>query len=98
MRDVPQDRGWSGNFIDTLKQVPAEYVLYLQEDYFLKTRVDTEKVSSALDFIRKEAGAYLRLYPVPDRTNVTRTSRRSARSAATPLTGTVSKLRFGGRT
>ncbi|MGO8733207.1 MAG: hypothetical protein ACLQVM_10480 [Terriglobia bacterium] len=61
----PEDRGWSGNLIDTLKQVPAEYVLYLQEDYFLKTRVDTEKVSSALDFIRKEAGAYLRLYPCP---------------------------------
>jgi hypothetical protein len=63
----PVDLGWSGNLIGTLKQITEPYIIYFQEDYFLKAKVDTDQVRSALDFIRNENAAYLRLYrPYPD--------------------------------
>ncbi len=67
VRTVPfaKDLGWSGNLIGALKQIAEPYIIYFQEDYFLKARVDTDKVRSALEFVRKEQAAYLRLRPCP---------------------------------
>lgn len=41
---VGTDRGWASNFRRALAQVPHEYVLYLQDDYFLQAPVNTQRV------------------------------------------------------
>lgn len=61
----PKDLGWSGNLLGALKQIPQDYIIYFQEDYFLQAKVSAEKIISALEFIQKEKAAYLRLYPCP---------------------------------
>jgi hypothetical protein len=62
---IINDLGWSGNLIETLKSIPEEYIIYMQEDYFLKEKVDNEKVLSALKLMTETNAAYLRFYPCP---------------------------------
>src|SRR6056297_2308057 len=57
------DEGWSSNLIKALKSIDSEYIIYLQEDYFLKGKVKNEDIYQALDIIEKEKAAYLRLNP-----------------------------------
>lgn len=45
---------WSECFIRGLHQIREPYVLYLQEDYFLKQAVDDAYIAGALDAIRRD--------------------------------------------
>lgn len=38
---VGDDRGWASNFRYALEQIPQDYVLYLQDDYFIEEPVST---------------------------------------------------------
>jgi hypothetical protein len=42
---VGEDRGWSSNMQTALKQIAHPYVLYLQEDYFLVSPVQTAQLA-----------------------------------------------------
>ena len=42
---VGEDQGWSSNMRTALKQIPHPYVLYLQEDYFLLSQVQTAQLA-----------------------------------------------------
>lgn len=41
---VGDDRGWASNFRNALARIPHDYVLYLQDDYFIEQPVDTARV------------------------------------------------------
>lgn len=60
-----KDRGWADNMIAALQKVETEYVLYLQEDYWLSRPVDTSRLVEWLDVMRQRNWQYLRLNPCP---------------------------------
>lgn len=60
-----QDRKWSSNLKEALQSVTAPYVIYLQEDYFLNSKVDTAKIESLVAHVKKHQIACLRLFPSP---------------------------------
>lgn len=41
---VGPDQGWASNFLRTLERIPHQYVLYLQDDYFLDLPVQTARI------------------------------------------------------
>ncbi|GEM_PF-1582514 len=57
--------GWGRMMLDALSKVQSRYILYLQEDYLLRSRVDTKKLFDLLDIFENENAAYLRLLPWP---------------------------------
>jgi len=65
MINVDPDLGWSSNLMIALKKIPEKFIIYFQEDYFLRAKVDNEKVFSALDLAEKNNAACVRLFPCP---------------------------------
>ncbi len=45
---------WSECLVRGLRRVNKPYVLYLQEDYFLKRRVDDSQIAAALDLVSRD--------------------------------------------
>ena len=41
---VGADRGWASNFRYALRRIEQQYVLYLQDDYFIERPVDTQRI------------------------------------------------------
>lgn len=58
---IGKDRGWSGNTRWATDQLEAEFVLYLQDDYFLSSPVDEERIGELVSFLRGAEGRYLNL-------------------------------------
>ena len=68
---VGEDKGWASNLILALKEIDAEYILYLQEDYWLTRTVSTEKFLSQVSYCHNNGVDYLRLsYPYCDRNKI----------------------------
>lgn len=63
------DEGWSANLMQALRKIENDYIIYLQEDYFLKDNVDTASVTRMLKIVKEEMAVYLRL--IPDDRSVT---------------------------
>lgn len=62
---VGKDRNWAGNLLTVLKKINTKYFLYLQEDYFLRTPVDTAYILKLVEFAQQKRAGYLRLVPWP---------------------------------
>jgi hypothetical protein len=62
---VGTDRGWSDNIRTALESVETPFVLYLQEDYWLQSAVDTKRLEHFLALMEEHNGNYLRLIPCP---------------------------------
>jgi|WetSurMetagenome_2_1015567.scaffolds.fasta_scaffold13489_3 hypothetical protein len=62
---VDPDQGWSGNLLIALSRISARYIIYFQEDYFLRAKVDNKKIAEALALAEETDAAYLRLFPCP---------------------------------
>ena len=64
---VGLDQGWASNFLRTLERLPHDYVLYLQDDYFLDVPVQTARVlEDCIWAIEHDADALcFRGYPEP---------------------------------
>lgn len=62
---IPNDQGWGGNFIQAIKEIKADYIIYLQEDYFLKSKVNSGYIESILKFTADEGAVCMRLFPCP---------------------------------
>lgn len=58
---VGNDAGWGSNLLKALKVVDADYVLYLQDDYFLNKKVDSVTFKLHLDYCISHSVDYLRL-------------------------------------
>lgn len=68
---VGDDKGWASNLKVALREIESEYILYLQEDYWLVRTVDTDKFLSQIDYCEKNGVDYLRLnIPFSDNTNI----------------------------
>jgi hypothetical protein len=63
--NVVPDQGWSQNLITTIDKIQEKYIIYFQEDYFLRSPVDNEKIFAVLDLAEETSAAYLRLFPCP---------------------------------
>ena len=52
---VGPDLRWGWKLIAALRQIPHPYVIYMQEDYFLRAPVDEQQVADDLAFALREA-------------------------------------------
>ena len=62
---VGRDRGWSDNLRQVLGRIESDYLLYLQEDYFLTAPPDTDWLAAALAWMRAERIDLLCLRAMP---------------------------------
>jgi hypothetical protein len=62
---VGADKGWSANLLYALERVDTPYVIYAQEDYWLKEPVKVTNLHDYVAFLEQGAADYLRLYPAP---------------------------------
>lgn len=60
-----EDEGWATNTRRALEQLDQDYIIYTQEDYFLKKAVDNGRIRELLAYAQKREAGYLRLYPCP---------------------------------
>ncbi len=56
---------WSEETQLVLNQLPYNYIIYLQDDYFILKPVDQRMVDRLLEKIKQHNAAYLRLFPAP---------------------------------
>jgi hypothetical protein len=65
---VGPDRGWASNFRRTLERIPHDYVLYLQDDYFLNSAVETARIVAdcAWSIAHDADSLCFRGYPEPE--------------------------------
>lgn len=65
---VGLDMGWARNLLFALQQVDTPYVLYAQEDYWLKRRVIHTHIIDYVRLLETDRADYIRLFPVPQPT------------------------------
>lgn len=58
---VGDDKKFASNLKRSLEQIDAEYVVYLQEDYFLNQKVDNDAIKRHVDYCQTNGVDYLRL-------------------------------------
>ena len=56
---------WGEMLLHVLDRINTNYVLYLQEDYLLRSPVDEERIAHLIQLVAKLNAAYLRLLPWP---------------------------------
>ena len=60
--------GWGPNLAKALGFIDYDYIIYLQDDYFLDHRVDTALLMQHLEYCQRQQVDYLRLsWPFQDR-------------------------------
>jgi|GEM_PF-592033 len=63
---VGDDKGWASNIKTIISSLGEEYILYMQEDYFLQSFVDTEKIKDLLEYMSVESVGSIRLIGSPE--------------------------------
>lgn len=59
------DQGWAKNLLQALEMIPTDYVLYAQEDYWIKSPVNNQNIIDYLGYLERDSADYIRLYPAP---------------------------------
>jgi hypothetical protein len=57
------DRGWASNLKNILERIESDWIIYLQEDYWLTSEINTESLKKHIDYCIKNNIDYLRLNP-----------------------------------
>jgi len=60
---VGEDRGWSNNIAIALEKIPAPYILYTQEDYWIERPVDVQNILEYVALLESGRADYIRLSP-----------------------------------
>lgn len=60
-----QDLGWSANLQLALSRIEANFILYSQEDYWIKAPVNHFQILEYCELMETGAADYIRLYPAP---------------------------------
>lgn len=60
-----EDKHWASNIKSALQEINTPYFIYVQEDYLLKSPVDTKRIINLLDFATGNNVGCLRLVPAP---------------------------------
>ena len=68
--NVGEDKAWGNNLHRVIEQIPTQYILLLQEDYFLTSKVNTSAIKKHLEYCIKDDIDYLRL-DIPFRDKLT---------------------------
>jgi hypothetical protein len=63
---VGDDQGWASNLLKLLDDQQPDSIIYLQEDYFLQTPVDSKRLRDVIEYARNTAVGYIRLAGSPD--------------------------------
>lgn len=56
---------WSAMLYETLEKITEPYILFLQEDFFLRYTVENTRMEEALQIAKKYQAGMLRLFPCP---------------------------------
>lgn len=68
---IGEHLGWGTNTRKALEKLDVDYLIYLQEDYFLTSNVDTENIFKYLEYCKTNQIDYLRLgYPFRDNNRI----------------------------
>jgi len=59
------DRGWATNLLDALERVDTPFILYTQEDYWIRQPVPDLAIRDYLGYLIASQADYIRLYPAP---------------------------------
>jgi len=62
---IGEDRGWAGNLRYALQLLSEEYIIYCQEDYWIKRPVEDALIQDYMELLREDKVDYIRLYPAP---------------------------------
>ena len=65
---VGNDMGWARNLLFALQQVDTPFVLYAQEDYWLKRQVAHTHILDYVRLLETDQADYIRLFPKPQPT------------------------------
>ena len=60
-----EDKGWATNLLQALDLIKTEFILYAQEDYWIKQPVPDEDIQDYLGYLANGQADYIRLYPAP---------------------------------
>lgn len=68
---VGEDKKFASNLIKALNKIDTDYVIYLQEDYWLNKKIDSRNIVSHINYCKKNKVDYLRLtFPYLDGANI----------------------------
>ena len=56
---------WSSRVGQVLKEIPDEYIIYLQEDWLLIDGLSANRLAGLVDFMQRESCEFLMSYPFP---------------------------------
>jgi hypothetical protein len=59
--NIPREKSWSDTLIQYLNQCSKKYVIFLLEDYFLRNKVEYEKLINIFDYMEKQSVDYMLL-------------------------------------
>jgi len=62
---VGEDQGWAHNLLAALEQVETDFILYAQEDYWIKSTVPDANIRNYLIYLETGQADMIRLYPAP---------------------------------
>jgi hypothetical protein len=60
-----EDLGWAVNLIQALRLIETDFILYAQEDYWIKQSVPDPLIQDYLAHLEADRSDYIRLYPAP---------------------------------
>jgi hypothetical protein len=63
---IGRKAGWSEMMLAVLEQVKTPNIIYMQEDYLLKSKIDNQLIYSILKISEENKTAYFRLFPWPN--------------------------------
>lgn len=73
--NVGDDKGWASNLKLVLNQIDADFIIYLQEDYFLNGKVNSKIINDHICYCANNNIDYLRLFgPFFDKYSITGTT------------------------
>lgn len=58
---VGEDHGWASNLKKTLGSIDSEWIIYLQEDFWLTNKVKTKSLEQHINYCIENEAGYLRL-------------------------------------
>lgn len=63
--NIINDMGWASNMLEILSIIKTPYIVYMQDDYFLKSTVNNKYIKYLVNNMNKWNASYIRLIPSP---------------------------------
>ena len=63
---LTEDRGWASNLKKVIEELGCKSIVYMQEDYFLQSPMDTVRLESVIQYGQQIGAGYIRLAGAPN--------------------------------